>query len=115
MTEQATFEMVRQIALALPGVEEAESHGTPGLKANKRFIGWLAEDRDTFIMRVDKMEREILLQAEPDIYHITDHYVPTCYVLVRVSKIHPADLRHHIERAWRSIALKRDIKAYDSR
>ena len=110
-----TFATVREIALSFPGVEEGRSQGnTPSLHVKKKHIGWLHHDGDTFVMRVDKLERDMLLQAAPEIYHITDHYLNSCYVLVRVSKIDRDDLHGHIERAWRQVAPKRVIAQFDS-
>ncbi len=116
MTEQATFELARQIALALPNVTEGTTHNQmPALYVGKKFMARLWDDRETLVMRIEQLEQDMLVQAEPEIYFITDHYVGYPYVLIRLAKIDPDDLRDHIERAWRLLAPKRVIKTYDSR
>jgi hypothetical protein len=116
MSEQATFETVREIALALPGVTEGTSHdNTPAFYVGKKFMSRLWKDGDTLVMRVEQPEQEMLAQADPDIYFFTDHYAGYPYILIRLSKIHPEDVRTHIERAWRLLALKRMIKEYEGR
>lgn len=109
-----TWEQTCAIALNYPGVEIGTAYGGPALRVGKKFMGRLKEDGETLAIHTDEMAREMFLQAEPDIYYITEHYTNTPYILIRLSKIHPDDLRHHIEVAWRKLASKRLTKIYDS-
>ncbi len=47
MTEHvpATVETVRHLALALPGVEEGTSYGTPAFRGRGRFLARLHDDQ----------------------------------------------------------------------
>jgi len=47
MTEHvpATVETVRHLALALPGVKEGTSYGTPALRGRGRFLARLHDDQ----------------------------------------------------------------------
>jgi hypothetical protein len=112
-TQPVTMETVRQVVLALPEVEERTVFGTPAFYVRKKFMGRVRDDGDTFVIRVDELERDVLLQAEPDIYYLTDHYVGYPYILVRLSKANGDDLARLLAAAWRLIAPKRVIKAYD--
>src|ERR1700682_1324340 len=59
-----TFDPIRKIALAMPGVEDATSYGTPALKVKKNLMIRLCEDGDVvFIVGFDK--RRILGAAFP--------------------------------------------------
>jgi hypothetical protein len=59
-------------------------------------------------------EKELLLEAAPEIYFETDHYKGYPAVLIRRSKIKLEELRHRIDRAWRMKAPKRLIATYDA-
>lgn len=107
--------MVRQIALSFPGVEEGTSYGTPGFRVRRKFLARLKEDGETLVLKVGDLEKDFLLETEPEIYFTTDHYNGYPSVLVRLAKIEPDALRDAFEQAWRKAASKRDLAAYDER
>ena len=109
----SNFDTVRRIALALPGVEEGTSYGTPGLRVKGKFFARLKEDHETLVLKVGDVERDLLLQLEPDIYYVTPHYQGYPTVLIHLSKIDADDLRDVIETAWRKLASKKLLAAYD--
>jgi len=106
-----TFETVRQFALALPGVEEGMSYGTPAFRVKGKFLGRLREDGESFVIKIDFDEREFLMKADPETFYITDHYVGYPAMLIRLSKVHPEELRRLIEQAWRRLAPKKLVAA----
>jgi hypothetical protein len=112
MTQQApvTFETVREIALALPGVEEGTSYGTPALRVRGKFLARLCEDGQTLAVRCDYPERDLRMEINPDALFITDHYRGYPMLLVRLAAVEEDDLRDLIELAWRSLAPKRLFK-----
>ena len=113
-SQPVTLETVRRIAQQFPGVEEYLFFGTPAFRVRKKFLSRLKEDGESLVMRInDPIEKDMLLQNEPNIYCITDHYVGYPYVLIRLANIHPDDLQLFFENAWRSAAPKRLIAAYD--
>ena len=73
-TTPVTFETVRQLALALPHVEEGTSYGTTAFKVKGKLIARLREDGDSLVVRIDLLKREILMNAEPETFYITEHY-----------------------------------------
>ena len=107
-----TFEMVRDAALALPSVIESTSYGTPALKAGKTLIARLKEDGETLVLKVDLMERDILLETSPDIFFLTDHYRGYPLVLVRMPKADIRQIEMLLRRAWFAAAPKRLTKPY---
>ena len=111
-TEPVTFDTVRQLALALPGVEEGKSWGTPAFHVGKKFLARLRED-DILVVRVEFAAREVLMGAAPETFFITDHYRDYPAMLVRLSKVDPDDLRRLLEEAWRRNASKRLLAAFD--
>ena len=106
-----TFDDVRTIALELPGVTEGITHGSPSFYIGKKFMGVRGEG-DILIMKSAIVERDLLIQLEPDKYYITDHYVPFDYVLVRMSKVNADEVRDLFHKAWRRLALKKLVKEH---
>lgn len=101
------FDTVREIALALPGVEEGTCYGTPAFRVKKKFLCRLKEDGETLVVKVDFDTREVLLQADPAVFFTTPHYDGYPSVLVRLAAIHPEELREVLETAWRIHAPKK--------
>ena len=106
-----TFDQVREIAVALPGVTEGITHGSPSFYIGKKFMGVLGEG-DILIMKSAIVERDLLVQLEPEKYFITDHYVPFDYVLVRMSRVNAEEVRDLFHKAWRRLALKKLVKEH---
>ncbi len=106
-----TFDDVRQIALALPGVEEGTSYGTPAFKVKGKFLSRLKEDGETLVVRIDMDEREVLMAANPEAFYITDHYRGYPAMLVRMAAVDAEELRELLEGAWRLVAPKRLVAA----
>jgi len=91
------FDTVRKIGLALPGVEESTAYGSPALKVHGKLLAGIAVNRSaepgSLGVCVDFDDRAELLAADPDVYYVTDHYVPHNVVLVRLSRVNPDVLR----------------------
>jgi hypothetical protein len=108
------FETVRRLALALPGVEEGVSYGTPALRVRAKFLARLREDGETLALRIGFDERELLLAADPEVFFLTDHYRGYPSVLVRLARASEDVLREVLEQAWRKAAPKRLVAAHDA-
>jgi hypothetical protein len=101
-----TFETVRKLALALPGVEEGSSYGTAAFKAKGKLLARLKEDGETLVVRIDMEAREGLMQSDPETYFITDHYANYPAMLVRLGRVSEEALGALLEEAWRTFAPK---------
>jgi len=101
------FETVREIALALPEVEEGPCYGTPGFRVRGKLFARIREDGETLVLKIDLDARELLLAADPEVFFLTDHYRGYPYVLVRLPAVDPEQLRELLEDAWRLSAPKR--------
>lgn len=104
---------LRKIALAFPGVEEGQSYGTPAFRVRKKLMARVREDDVNLVVKSDWEERENLMEADPDVFHITDHYANHEYVLVRLPVVERDTLRAVLEGAWRRLASKKMIAEYD--
>lgn len=113
-TNGVTFDMVRQLALELPGVEEGTSYGTPAFRAGGRILARFHQDGESLVLKVEYAAREVLMGKHPETFYVTDHY--SCYplMLVRLANVELGLLRVLIEDAWRSLASKRDVAAHDA-
>ena len=104
------FDVVREIALALPDVEESTIHGAPSLKLRGKLLTCPAIHRsaepNTLAIRIDFDQRAKLMAAKPSVYYLTDHYVNYPVVLVRLSRIHADALRDLLGMAWHFVATK---------
>jgi hypothetical protein len=96
-----TYDTVVRLGLALPGVEESTSYGTPALKVKGTLMTRLWEDGRTLVIRTTFEEREELMAAEPETYYITDHYLGHPWVLIRLPGVHPDALNDLLRAAHR--------------
>jgi hypothetical protein len=110
-----TFDDVRELALQLPGVEEGLCYGTPGLRVKGKFLLRLREDAETVAIKIPMDDREVLLRADPKVFYITDHYRGYPAILFRLSAIRRDQLADLLEVAWRFVAPKRLLAAFDAR
>ena len=109
-----TEDEVRTLALSLPQVEEAISYGKPAFKAFGKFLTRVRkEDRSIVLVGVEFDEREMLMEAEPDIFHITPHYKDYPSVLARLDAVDPGTVKSFLERRWRQCAPKKFLKEWD--
>jgi hypothetical protein len=63
----------------------------------------------------DFIDRELLLQADPAVFFLTDHYLNYPMILIRLDKIRVKALPDLVERAWRMRAPAKLIKELDAR
>jgi hypothetical protein len=106
-----TLDTVREIALALPGVEEGTSWGTPSFKLRTKLLARMREDGETLVLAVEPDVRDALIEGKPECFFVTDHYVGYPLVLVRLAAVRPEELRALLEDAWRKHAPKRLVAA----
>ena len=96
-----THQWVRDTALALPGVEEGTSYGTPAFRVHKGFVCRFHQDGESLVVPLDMDDREILMRADPESFYITDHYRNYPYVLARLATVDRDALRDLLEDAWK--------------
>jgi len=110
------YDRYLKIALALPGAEAVTSYRTPGVKiCGKVFSRWRTEAEGALAIRCDFLDRQILLQTQPEVFFLTDHYLNYPMILVRLDKISKAVLMDVTERAWRLVAPAKLVKQHDAR
>ena len=92
-----SFDTVREIGLALPGVEEGTAYGSPALKVRGKLLACIpvnpSAEPNSLAVRVDFDDRAELLASAPDVYYVTPHYEEYNAVLVRLARTTPDVLR----------------------
>lgn len=112
MTKRIVFETVRQIALALPNVEDGLSYGAPALKiGGKHLFVRLREDLNAIVVKTTFEERDELMAADPAVYFITDHYLNYEWVLVGLEHVALDALSEMIRRAYSLAKLHKNTKS----
>ena len=100
-------------AARLPGVEAGTSYATPALFVRKKLLARLREDGETVAVRIDLMDRDVLLEADPKAFFLTDHYRSHPWVLMRLADVRHASAVELVEQAWRRLAPKRLVAAVE--
>jgi hypothetical protein len=103
-----TFETVRELGLALPGVTDGTAYGAPALKLDRKMLACVPTNKSAeancIVVRIDFERRAQLLEQHPDTYYITDHYASYPTVLVRLSKITRPELSRLLGHACAFVA-----------
>ena len=97
-----------------PGIEVVTSYRTPGIKVKGKFMARLRTEAEGWLaIRCDFVDREILLQSAPHVFHLTPHYENYPAILVDLSVIDRRALLEVLERGWRMAASKKAIREFD--
>src|SRR5262249_34306821 len=117
--KKVDFSVVREIALALPGVEEITLHDAPCFKGSGRLLASTALDKsaepNTLVVRIDFDERMELLAQKPKVYYLTDHYANYPSVLVRLGQIDRKSLAKLLANAYRFVSSKSKLSRQSGR
>jgi hypothetical protein len=123
----ATWEDVREIALALPETSERSSRGQAQWRVKDKLFVWERPLRQSDLRalgeaapagpilgaRVEHLvAKEALLSDDPEIFFTTPHFDGYPAVLVQLERIGPDDLREVIVEAWLARAPRRLAEDY---
>jgi len=109
----ADWDVVRELALAFPEVE-ASSSGRIAFSIRGKGFAWEARERDGggLAVRVDRDEKQLFLDANPDVYFTSPHYNGYPAVQIRLEEIDREELQERLEDAWLIQAPKKLAAAY---
>lgn len=91
--------VIRGTVATLPDVEEGTSYGTPAWRCRGKLLARLHHDGASIVLKVGNETRDHLLQADPETFFVTDHYVGYPMVLARLDRLSAADLKKLLLRA----------------
>ena len=107
---KVTFDIVREIGLALPDVEDSTMYGSLALKVRGKLLTCMAIHKSaepgSLAVRIDFEQRSGLLEEAPETYYLTDHYRNYPVVLVRLSRIQLGQLRDLLGASWRFVSKR---------
>jgi hypothetical protein len=97
MARRADFARGRKVGLKIPGLEEGKAWNGPCLKAGNKIAACMATHKSaepgTLAVVVGEDIRDELIEGDPDVYYVKEHYVPWPTVLVRLALIDDVVLR----------------------
>lgn len=99
---------VHALILSLPETEVGTSWGYPSYKTAGKFLTRLRTEDDSLVVHVPTLDhRDVLLEAEPATFHLTDHYRNYPIVLARIATVNAEWLSAMLVARWRTIASKK--------
>ena len=112
----ADWDDVRELALSLPEVEES-GEDRVGFRVRGKLFAWAARERDGggLGVRVEREEKQLILDANPTVYFSSPHYEGWPGVQIQLEKVGRQELFERLEDAWLIQAPKRLADAYLSK
>jgi hypothetical protein len=123
----ASWEIICAIVAALPGTELDHAVDNPAWRVNGNVLvrrnprlrvpdeeALRHEHGEPIAIRVDRGEREALLQEDPETYFVTPHWETSPSVLVWLARADPEQLRELIVEAWLARAPKRLVRSLET-
>jgi hypothetical protein len=78
----------RKIMLSVKGTSEGPYFGRPSVFYGESFVGRVHDKEEAVALRVGTIEmRDVMLEAEPQLFYITDHYKPWPMLLARLKPL----------------------------
>ncbi|MGI9185366.1 MAG: MmcQ/YjbR family DNA-binding protein [Solirubrobacteraceae bacterium] len=123
----ASWDDVRELALALPETDERPSRGhafwrvkgkgfvweRPLRESDRKALGDATPEGPILGVRVEHLgAKQALLQDNPELYFTTPHFDGYAAILVRLDRIGLEELREIIVEAWLCRAPSKLAKAY---
>jgi hypothetical protein len=109
----ADWDDVREIALSFPEVE-ATGDERVGFRVRGKLFAWAARERDGggLGIRVDREEKQLILDSNPDVYFASPHYDGWPGLQIRLEAVDREELRMRLEDAWLIQAPRKLAAAY---
>ena len=73
-----------------------------------------SEAESGLAIRCDIIDRQMLMQAAPETFYITDHYADTSMILINLETVRWDAMPGIIEQAWRMLATPRLVKEFEA-
>jgi hypothetical protein len=84
----------RKIMLSVEGMSEGPYFGKPSIFHGDAFVARVHDKEDAVALRVGTIEmRDVMLEAEPKLFYITDHYKPWPMLLARLKALDKKTLK----------------------
>jgi len=114
-----TFKTVESIGRKLSGVEATMTWGKPALKVGGKMFVCIASHKsaepNTLVVRMDIVDRDALIEDDPETYYLKDHYLDYPCVLVRLGRVRADALRDLVTGAYRYVNAMKSTSKRSSR
>ena len=101
----------RKIALAWPGATEGPYFGKPSVFVGEKFLTRVHHKEEAMVFDIGSMEmRDMMLEAEPKLFYITDHYRKFPFVLIRLKALSAKTLKEILTGRAAQLAAMPPIK-----
>ncbi len=78
----------------MEGASEGPYFGKPAVFVAEKFLTRVHTKEEAMVLAIGSMEmRDMMLEAEPKLFYITDHYKKFPYLLARLSKLDKPTLK----------------------
>lgn len=100
-----------KIMLAIPGTDERLWFNEPSVFIHDRFLSKVHRKEEAVTLQVGSMEmRDMMLEAEPKLFYITDHYRKFPFVLIRLKALTAKTLKEILVGRAAQLAVMPPIK-----
>jgi hypothetical protein len=107
-------EEVRTLSLSLPGVKEHDHWGKPSFRIRNKIFAVIQPDGVSLLLKTTKEERAACTTLAPDIFLMPDSFTNLAYMIVRLDRIDPSELRDLLVHAWKLVAPKKLLTEYEA-
>ena len=100
-----------KVALSFPDASEGPYFNKPAVFVGETFLTRVHTKEDAMVLAIGSMEmRDMMLEAEPKLFYITDHYRKFPFVLVRLSVLTAKTLKEMLVGRAAQLAAMPPIK-----
>ena len=94
----------RKIMLGIKGLSEGKYFGKPAIFLGEDFVGRVHDKEEAIALRISTIEmRDVMLEAEPKLFYITEHYRTWPMLLARISALTAKTLKELVAARVREI------------
>lgn len=106
-----TRAQARKAILSIPGARERLWFNQPAVFVHDRFLAKVHHKEEAVLIGVTSLEmRGVMLEAEPELFYITDHYRSFPFVLARLSALETDMLKQMLTGRATQLAAMPPIK-----
>ncbi len=95
------WQQLCKLGRELPEVVEGLWYRTPALMVRGKGFVRLKEDGESVVFLLDDVDdQQLLIEQQPELYHLTAHYLGYPALLARLARLRAPECRLRLERAW---------------
>jgi predicted DNA-binding protein (MmcQ/YjbR family) len=96
---------IRELALALPGVEEKAHFGSPSFRFGGKIFIQISGEKGEAIFKLSPMHQEILFETRPDAFH-AEIWGNIRWTRILLDQVAAEELKPLVQEAYDQVAAK---------